>query len=112
MWEALNVRPKDQSLWFYHSFSISQIVNHHNQQTIVLALTIDKRTAYLIREINDIKDLLEDYPNIKWIYEGLLECSLALERLGQRLKRDNSDPKIWLAKVRALDAIRTSRWND
>ncbi|KAI1421207.1 prenyltransferase alpha subunit repeat protein [Xylaria sp. FL1777] len=101
--EALNVGPEDQSLWFYHSFLISHIVDPRNRQTIAPALTMEERIDYLRCEIDDIKDLLEDYPNIKWIYEGLLECSLALERLGQR---------IWLAKVRALDPIRTGRWND
>ncbi|KAI0835768.1 prenyltransferase alpha subunit repeat protein [Hypoxylon sp. FL0890] len=115
VWEALNVGPEDQSLWFYHSFLISHIVDHRNRQTIAPALTMEERIAYLRCEIDDIKDLLEDYPNIKWIYQGLLECSLALERLGQRVERDSggaSGPKIWLAKLRALDPMRTGRWND
>ncbi|KAI3325939.1 protein prenylyltransferase [Xylariaceae sp. AK1471] len=113
--EALNVGPEDQSLWFYHSFLISHIVDHRNRQTIAPALTMEERIAYLRCEIDDIKDLLVDFPNIKWIYEGLLECSLALERLGQRVERDSdgaSGPNIWLAKVQALDPMRTNRWKE
>lgn len=115
VWEALNVGPEDQSLWFYHQFLMLQIVDNGNQQTITPALTVDERAAYLRREINDIKDLLEDYDDIKWIYEALLECTLALERVEQRAERDVdgvSCLKTWLAKVRALDSMRAGRWDD
>ena len=113
--EALNVGPEDQSLWYYHKFLISQIVDYGNPQTIAPALTVDDRAAYLRREIDNIKDLLEDYGGIKWIYEGLLECTLALERLEQPAGRDGggfSGSKTWLAKLQALDTLRTGRWND
>ncbi|KAI0421943.1 prenyltransferase alpha subunit repeat protein [Xylaria grammica] len=113
--EALDVGPEDQSLWNYHSFLISHLVDHRGRQTIVPALTLPERTAYLRREVDEIKDLLEDYPNIKWIYMGLLECSLGLERLGYEVDRSSSGfhgSETWLLKVRALDPMRTGRWID
>ncbi|TGJ81291.1 hypothetical protein E0Z10_g7478 [Xylaria hypoxylon] len=112
--EALNVGPEDQSLWFYHSFLIS-FFDDRNQQTIVPALTIEERTAYLTREIDDIKELLEDYPSIKRVHQGLLECSVVLNQLGQRVERDSgefNDQETSLAKVRLLDSMRIGRWND
>ncbi|KAI1506618.1 hypothetical protein F5X99DRAFT_11043 [Biscogniauxia marginata] len=94
---------------------MSQIINYGNRQTIAPALTVDERAAYLRSEIDEIEDLLADYANIKWIYEALLEYTLALERLEQRAERDGgkaSGLQTWLARVRALDPMRAGRWND
>jgi len=113
--EALDVGPEDQSLWYYHQFLISQIVDHGDRPTIVAALTVDERAYCLRHEIDEIKDLLDDYPSIKWIYEALLKYTLALDRLEQRTERDGgcvSDLRTWLAKLRVLDPMRTGRWRD
>ncbi|KAL7625298.1 Rab geranylgeranyltransferase [Parahypoxylon ruwenzoriense] len=114
---GLDVGPEDQSLWFYHQFLMSQIIiNSGNRQTIVPALAVDERIVYIQREIDEIKDLLVDYANVKWIYEALLEYTLARERLEQRAERDGGETtcslRAWLAKLRALDPMRTGRWND
>ncbi len=112
--EALNVGPEDQSLWYYHQFLMSQIVNCQSQTTIVPALTREERAGYLKREIDDIKDLLDDYADIKWIYEALLECSLALQRLEKDEGNDSGKEDVtpWLEKVRTLDPMRRGRWGD
>lgn len=112
--DALNVGPEDQSLWYYHQFLVSQIVGDANGQSITPALTVDEKITYLKHEIDEIKDLLEDYADIKWIYEALSEYALALERL-QRTGGDSaedSDLQVWLSKLRTLDPMRTGRWND
>ncbi|KAI0102579.1 prenyltransferase alpha subunit repeat protein [Nemania sp. FL0031] len=114
MREALNVGPEDQSLWFYHSFLMS-FFDDRNQQTIVPSLTVQERISYLTREIDEIKGILEDYPNIRWVHQGLLECLVVLDRLEQRGNRDSierEDLKTSLAKVRLLDPMRIGRWND
>lgn len=109
--EGLNVGPEDQSLWYYHQFLVSQIIGDGNGQSITPALTTDEKMAYLKREIEEITDLSEDYGDIKWIYEALLEYTLALNRL-----EDNSDGagnlQTWLAKLRSLDPMRMGRWKD
>ncbi|RYP80729.1 hypothetical protein DL769_002326 [Monosporascus sp. CRB-8-3] len=112
--EGLNVGPDDQSLWYYHQFLMSQIVNCGDRNTIVPALALDERITYLRREIDDIKDLLEDYVNIKWIYEALLDYGLALARLEERAGRngEREDLQLWLEKLRALDPMRKARWSD
>ncbi|POR38792.1 Uncharacterized protein TPAR_01007 [Tolypocladium paradoxum] len=113
--EGLNVGPEDQSLWYYHQFLIWQIVDHGKRQTIAPALTVAERAAYLKHEIDEVKGLLEDYVGVKWIYEALLEYTLALERLEQRTERGGGEAsclRTWLAKLRALDPMRAGRWND
>ncbi|KAI2611348.1 protein prenylyltransferase [Hypoxylon fragiforme] len=112
--DALNVGPDDQSLWYYHQYMMSQIVQPSEKSTIAPALTTSDRIAYVRGEIDNIKDLLEDYADTKWIYEALLEYTIALKHLGQNEgeELDVEDPKQWLAKVRALDPMRAGRWND
>ena len=113
--EGLNVGPEDQSLWYYHNFLMLQVVDHGNRQTIAPALTVDERVAHVKHEIDEIKELLEDYSDTKWLYVALLEYTLALDRLEECTKRDVgvfSDLHSWLAKLRALDPMRMGRWND
>ncbi|KAI0834041.1 protein prenylyltransferase [Hypoxylon sp. FL0890] len=111
---ALNVGPEDQSLWYYHQYMVSQIINHVDGSTITPALTITERVAYLRKEIDWIKDLLEDYTDTKWIYEALLEYTVALKSLAEHGSENIQieDPSKWLAKVRVLDPMRAGRWDD
>ncbi|KAI1496519.1 hypothetical protein F5X99DRAFT_66507 [Biscogniauxia marginata] len=115
--EALNVGPEDQSLWYYHRYLILQLVDRTGKSTIAPGLTIKARVSYVEREIDDIKDFLEDYEDIKWIYEALLEYTLALRQLnhtglsnGECNQQDNIQN--WLAKLRKLDPMQAGRWDD
>ena len=111
--EALNVGPEDQSLWYYHQFLMSQIADHQNSTSIAPALTLRERSDYLRLEIDEIKDLLVDYQEVKWIYEALLEYSLALGRLEQGKGHGSGrDVLAWLEKVKSLDPMRKGRWED
>ncbi|KAI1631982.1 hypothetical protein F4809DRAFT_126734 [Biscogniauxia mediterranea] len=117
--EALNVGPEDQSLWYYHRYLILQLVYRSKESTIVPGLTIEERIPYIEREIEDIKDLLEDYDDIKWIYEALLEYTLALGQLRQASqstigggKQQDDGLQTWLSKLRKLDPMQAGRWND
>ncbi|KAI1371725.1 protein prenylyltransferase [Hypoxylon crocopeplum] len=111
---ALDVGPEDQSLWYYHQYVMSQILNHVGRPTIAPALAVAERATYVTREIDNIKDLLEDYDDVKWIYEALLEYTIALRGLGEYEGKESrvENPQQWLAKARALDPMRAGRWND
>ncbi|KAM3522509.1 hypothetical protein NHJ13051_005607 [Beauveria bassiana] len=113
--EGLNLGPEDQSLWYCHQFLMSQIVKDGDRDTIAPALTVSERVAYMKHEIYEIKDLLEDYINVKWIYQALFEYTLSLRRLEKRSRGDNDDAgnlRAWLEKLVALDPTRRGRWND
>ncbi|ODA78056.1 hypothetical protein RJ55_06659 [Drechmeria coniospora] len=115
--EGLNVGPEDQSLWYYHQFLMTHIVDHHHRHSIAPALTISERIAYVRGEIDEIKDLLDDYDDIKWIYEALLEYTVDLSRLAKQEDAEShvvpiQDLQFWLSKLRALDPMRTGRWDD
>lgn len=112
---ALDVGPEDQSLWYYHQFLMSQIINDGSGQASAWAMDVREKTAYVRHEIDNIKDLLEDYVDVKWIYQALLEYTLALERLDQRARDEGGLgglKQAWLTKLRTLDPMRAGRWND
>ena len=113
---GLNLDPEDQSLWYYHQFLMSQLVDGGDRSaTIAPDMDIRNKVFHVRREIDEIKDLLEDFARVKWIYGALLEYTLALARLEKDTARTDgelSDIKTWLAKLRTLDPMRTGRWND
>ena len=112
---GLNVDPGDQSLWYYHQFLMLQMVGGGDRPTIVGNMDLREKVLHARHEIEEIKDLLEDYPSTKWIYEALLEYTLALMGLEQgTVPRDGElgDLQNWLAKLRTLDPMRMGRWDD
>ncbi|RSM08343.1 hypothetical protein CEP52_004739 [Fusarium oligoseptatum] len=112
--EALNVGPEDQSLWYYHQFLVLNLADPAGSRQIAPSLTVDQRKSYIDREVTDIKDLLEDYKDIKWIYEALIEYAVALNQLtGQAPESEyKKDVASWLAKLKELDPMRNGRWAD
>lgn len=105
---GLNVGPEDQSLWFYHQYLLDNIIEEPNDRTIAPGLTVNERRTYVENQIGEIKDLLDDYKDIKWIYEALIQYSLALPELGG--KADPAELSTWLGKLRELDPQRVGRW--
>jgi geranylgeranyl transferase type-2 subunit alpha len=112
--EALNVGPEDQSLWYYHQFLMLNLTDFVGRYTITPKLSQKERVTYVTREIDDIKELLEDYDDIKWIYEALLEYTLAFIALEERAAEpeERRDMQAWLEKLKALDPKRNGRWTD
>jgi len=84
------------------------------RSTITPNFSLEERVTYVSREIENIQELLEDYDDIKWIYEALVEYSLALIRLEERdIEPDEKhDLKSWLDKLKKLDPQRNGRWVD
>ncbi|OHF02448.1 geranylgeranyl transferase type-2 subunit alpha [Colletotrichum orchidophilum] len=112
--EALNVGPEDQSLWFYHHFLVQNMTESDGRPKIAPSLSGEEKASYVKREIEDIKDLLEDYDDITWIYKALLDYTRALPRVEGRALNDEETEELqtWMAKVRQLDPMRNGRWKD
>lgn len=65
------------------------------------------------KEIEEIKDLLEDYTDIKWIYEALIGYTDSISGLGgAQPTEDSQEMRTWLSKLRELDPGREGRWSD
>ncbi|KAF5027211.1 hypothetical protein F66182_699 [Fusarium sp. NRRL 66182] len=111
---ALNVGPEDQSLWYYHQFLVLSLADPTASRQIAPNLTVEERKSYIDREVTDIKDLLQDYKDIKWIYEVLIEYAIALTQLTEQAldPETKGEVALWLEKLRTLDPKRSGRWND
>ena len=77
-------------------------------------LGTEERVAYIRAEIEEIRDLLEDYDDIKWIYEALMGCTLAVAEVEGRemSEAERGEMRGWLGKLRVLDPMRKGRWDD
>ena len=112
--DGLNVGPEDQSLWYYHQFLVSNITSQQGQSCFVPDLSDLERTKYIYRELDDIKDLLEDYADIKLIYEALLGHTLAIAKIEGRKLNDpeKAETSSWLSTLKRLDPKRQGRWSE
>jgi geranylgeranyl transferase type-2 subunit alpha len=90
------------------------LVGPSGRATIAPALTLEDRVAYVLREIDEIKELLEDYQTEKLIYEALFDYTLYLCQLEERQPDgvERADLVAWLGKLRELDPMRNGRWAD
>jgi len=101
-------------LWFYHQFLVSNVTDYADRPSIIPNLDFKDRIDYVTREIEEIEELLEDFDDVKWIYEALTEYTLALQRLEERQANASERERLrgWLAKLRELDPMRNGRWGD
>jgi geranylgeranyl transferase type-2 subunit alpha len=110
--EALNVGPEDQSLWYYHQFLMLNLFEPVGRVTIVPSFTLEDRVTYVTRELEAMAELLEDYDDVKWIYEALMESTTALANMEDRQLREEEreDLRLWLGRLKTLDPMRSGRW--
>jgi geranylgeranyl transferase type-2 subunit alpha len=101
-------------LWYYHQFLVLNLVQPDKHPAMTPGFTTQDRATYLTREIDEIKELLEDYDDVKLIYEALFEYTLYLCQLEGRQPNadERADLVVWLAKLRQLDPMRNGRWAD
>ena len=90
------------------------LVRSDGKESFTPGLAQDERITYVKEEIANIKDLLEDYADVKWIHEVLVEYTVALARLqGRQLDDDETEElRAWLGKLRTLDPMRNGRWDE
>jgi geranylgeranyl transferase type-2 subunit alpha len=114
IYEAINTDPFDQSIWVYHQYLMSTISsNCPSQQLVVQDLTNGERRRYYEREMEYIREILEDEEDCRWIYEsllGLAEAYLQVDAETELVK--TTDMRAWLSELKRLDPLRRGRWQD
>jgi geranylgeranyl transferase type-2 subunit alpha len=72
-----------------------------------------ERIEYLRREIEAVRELLDEESDCKWIYQALIECTMLLARLeGTTSKEVKQDVAHWVSELKRLDPLRRGRWTD
>jgi geranylgeranyl transferase type-2 subunit alpha len=84
--------------------------------TIAPNLDTPRKLDILRQEVDNIRELLEDYDeeDIKLAYEALIDYTLVAARLQDRAptSAETEDMRGWLGRLRALDPMRKGRWDD
>jgi geranylgeranyl transferase type-2 subunit alpha len=90
------------------------VIDNDSPRCFTPHLAVGDRIAIVSDTIANIRDLLEDYTDIKWIYESLIEYTLAISRIEERSpsKEERGDVSDWLQTLRRLDPKRQGRWAD
>lgn len=106
--------PYAQSAWFYYQFLMTTLTDHVGHATITPNFTNKERVEFVTRQLADLKEMLEGAEDNKWIYNALIEYSLALCEMEERRPRpdEKQDCIFWLIELRKLDPLRKGRWDD
>lgn len=93
---------------------MTTLIETVGHSSIVPNLSRGDRVEYAGRQLCDLRDMLEDAEDRKWIYKALLQYTLALCELDQREPDDDekADIAAWLVEIRKLDPLRAGRWDD
>ncbi|KAK8149970.1 Rab geranylgeranyltransferase [Beauveria asiatica] len=111
---GLNVGPEDQSLWYYHQYLIFNVAEQPANLAIVPEMDVNDKVKLISRQVDFIKDLLEDYHDVKWIFEMLLEYTLLTYKLrNEPLGVEQSQElESWVTSIKRLDPQRFNRWQE
>jgi geranylgeranyl transferase type-2 subunit alpha len=103
--------PYAQSVWFYYQFLMTTLIDFVGHATITPHFTTEDRSEYVVRQLVNLKDMLDGAEDCKWIYDALLEYTLALCEMEERTPRDDEkqDCAAWLVE---LDPLRSGRWDN
>ncbi|KAL8947196.1 MAG: hypothetical protein Q9222_006495 [Ikaeria aurantiellina] len=103
---------KDQSLWFYHQYLISNFDSRPQSDVIAPDLSVEHKIAYIKAQIEDLYEMLEGAETCKWIYQRLLELSLMSRSLANRWAIDSARVEECIEQLLILDPLREGRWQD
>lgn len=106
--------PYQQSAWFYYQFLMTTLTDYVGHATITQHFTQEDRVEYVTRQLAILKDMLDGAEDCKWIYDALIEYTMALCKMEERAPEqdESQDCKAWLGELRKLDPDRCGRWDD
>lgn len=82
-------------------------------RTMAPNLSDSERLEYVEMEKEEIKDILDECKDCKWIFQALIECNLITAKIkGAMSDEDRAEVVEWLGVLVRLDPLRRGRWND
>lgn len=111
--DAICTDPYDQSLWFYHQYLMSTMLNLQEHRASWVKFSSSEQTETIEEQMAVIRELLDDTTDCKWIYQNLLQLWEQRNSVHDVGKLDEVDvAQQWLAQLRKLDPLRRGRWLD
>ncbi|KAL8689346.1 MAG: hypothetical protein Q9218_004963 [Villophora microphyllina] len=104
---------KDQSLWFYHQYLITNFSPLPLQDSIASGLTTEDKLRNVKAQIEDLLEMLDGAESCKWIYQRLIDLALMGKALDDgRWPVEFVVVEGWVEKLGKLDPLRKGRWDD
>jgi geranylgeranyl transferase type-2 subunit alpha len=93
---------------------MTTVTDYVGHATITPNFTPEDRAEYVTRQLVILKDMLDGAEDCKWIYNALIDYTMALCRIEERAPEldERQDCTAWLAELRKLDPDRSGRWGD
>lgn len=80
--------------------------------SIVPDLTHEERLIYLRNEFENIRELLEEETDSKWIYQSLIQLASTSKAVSQKWPVGEFQLRDWIGQLKRVDPLRIERWND
>lgn len=75
-------------------------------------LTTEERLTYLRNEFENLRELLEEETDCKWIYQSLIQLARTLKAVSQKWPVHGQQIRAWIGELKRVDPLRIERWND
>ncbi|KAL8968582.1 MAG: hypothetical protein Q9183_002397 [Haloplaca sp. 2 TL-2023] len=103
---------KDQSLWFYHQYLISNFDARTEVNVICPDLPVSEKLDNLKDQIENLIKMLEGAESCKWIYQRLVDLALMSKAITGEWPVEFSDVETWVDRLLNFDPLRKGRWMD
>ena len=107
---ALYADPDDASIWSYHQYLMGNL--DPKSTSMVPDLASEERLTYLQTELDNIRELLGEETDCKWIYQSLIQLARTIKAVGQEWPVNESLIRVWIGELKRVDSLRIERWND
>lgn len=109
---ALYADPDDASIWSYHQYLIGNLDPKFSSTSLVPELAHEERLTYLQKEFENLRELLEEERDCKWIYQSLIQLGRTLKVVSQEWPVDEYQIRAWIMELKRVDPLRIGRWDD
>ena len=81
-------------------------------ESMAPSLTTDERLTFVKKELENLREMLDDEENCKWIYKALIHLSTVHKSLDDEWPVQEDEIIGWISQLRTLDPLREGRWKD
>ena len=104
--------PDDASIWSYYQYLIGNLDPKFSSTSLVPELAHEERLTYLQKEFENLRELLEEERDCKWIYQSLIQLGRTLKVVSQEWPVDEYQIRAWIMELKRVDPLRIGRWDD
>jgi len=92
---------------------MTTLIEPAGNSVITPHFTQKDRIDYVSERLDSLKEMLDGAEDCKWIYNALLEYTLARCKMEERepYSEEKQNCNLWLSELGRLDPLRSGRWD-